>query len=230
MKIYEKTINSVLEKIELSDLSKENAKRILLWILDARAQTISYAGIGKDVGLKVITVEKYLEALEQLQLITVLTPLVEPTKVTYLKKAYLSDPMLEHSLRISRGEQATTVIEKAHTDEKALAQLIEEVVCSALRQHAFLPILKEVPTFLHFGRKANSNKELDFIFSRETGTKLGIEVKYQENTTKRDVRHFKDIGEYVLVTKNNFELWNETQIALPAHVLLAMLPTSKAFL
>ncbi|MFH1246817.1 MAG: AAA family ATPase [Candidatus Micrarchaeota archaeon] len=229
-KIYEKTISGVLEKLELSDLSKENAKRILLWILDAQGQTISYNGIGKDVALKTTIVQKYFEALEQLQLITVITQDAEPTKTTYLKKAYLTDPMLNHGLRIVRGELPNNVVESSLTDEKILGQIAEATICNALKQHSYLPLLKETETFLHFVKKSNSEKELDFAFTREKSPKLGVEVKYQENINKSDIKLFEGISDYILVTKNTFEKWSENQIALPAHVFLAMLPTSKAFL
>lgn len=229
-KIYEKTISGVLEKLELTDLSKETAKRILLWILDAQGQTISYNGIGKDVALKTTDVQKYFEALEQLQLITVITQDAEPTKTTYLKKAYLTDPMLNHGLRIVRGELPKNVVESSLTDEKILGQIIEATACNALKQHSYLPLLKETETFLHFVKKPSSEKELDFAFTREKGPKLGIEVKYQEKINKSDLKIFQGISDYILVTKNTFEKWGENQIVLPAHVFLAMLPTSKTFL
>ncbi len=229
-KIYERTISGVLEKLELSDLSKESAKRILLQVLDAQGQTISYNGIGKDVGLKTIVVQKYFEALEQLQLITLITQDKKPTQTTYLKKAYLTDPMLNHGLRIVSGELPNNVVESSLTDEKILSQIMEAAVCNALKQHSFLPLLRETETFLHFMKKSGPDKELDFTFTTQKECKLGVEVKYQENIYKSDIKLFESVNDYILITKNTFEKWDENQIALPAHVFLAMLPTSKTFL
>jgi Predicted ATPase (AAA+ superfamily) len=106
-------------------------------------------------------------------------------------------------------------------DEENVFLLVEGIVCSHLARVKEVPLIKPADRFLWFYYDAR--KELDFVYQRESGEYVGIEVKYSPKVSFKDAaavdmpRLMVSTGEFD--TKGNI-------VIVPVHVFLALLDRS----
>ncbi|RZN57103.1 MAG: ATP-binding protein [Candidatus Methanomethylicota archaeon] len=84
-----------------------------------------------------------------------------------------------------------------------------------------IPLIRDSSTFLWF--YYDKRREIDFIFKREDGNYLGIEVKYKPEVFKRI--EINKVKNYIILSKDTFEL--EDRIAIvPISIFLALIKSS----
>ena len=86
-----------------------------------------------------------------------------------------------------------------------------------------VPIIKHADRYLWFFYDAR--KELDFVYQRENGEYLGIEVKYKPKISFKDVAVLDMPKEYLILSKREFDT-KENKAIVPVHVFLCLLESS----
>ena len=123
------------------------------------------------------------------------------------------------------GRDVWDVISGTLQDESALGSLVEGVVISHLLTHGEIPYLRRGLTFL-WSYYDKSRREIDAVIKVNGGRYRGIEVKYQAQVNKRDVRKVPQIRDYIILSRGDMG-GDEDLLIVPASLLLALLPKSE---
>ena len=117
------------------------------------------------------------------------------------------------------------IIRETLENEELLGCLIEGIVITHLIMHGELPYLRNGKTFLWYYYD-KSGKEIDAVYRLKRGFRA-IEIKYQMNVDKRDIKRVSDIDDYIILSREDFKV-TDNLIILPVDIFLALLPVSKA--
>ena len=138
------------------------------------------------------------------------------------KKIYFLDPFIYHAVSsFLTGADGFVNSRESLTKNKDV--LIESVVSNHLIQIKEVPYLREWKTYLGFFY-SSTGKEIDFIYRKNNGNFLGIEVKYSES--KRKPTKIDGIKEYIVLTKSQLER-RDNVLFVPVSLFLALLKKSE---
>jgi hypothetical protein len=101
---------------------------------------------------------------------------------------------------------------------------VEGIVGVSLARTKEVPVLKPADRFLWF--YYDVRKELDFVYRREDGEYLGIEVKFRPRVSFKDLASVTQVREYMLLSKDEFEM-GEKRAIVPVSVFLCLLRNSE---
>ncbi len=226
-RIYEDILRAILEKLNLVGKESSTAEKILYAIsdLESATGTSTYSGIAKkereETALHPQTVEEYVKSLNKWMIIDKLENYIGDG---YLKKMYISDPFILHSIRSKEsGKKPFDYSLELLEDERKIGMLVECIVGSTIRASEEIPIRKETETFLSFYRK--DNEEIDFVFKTETVGNIGIEVKYQEEPSLREIKKLENVDMTIVLTKNETDPKDDIWF-IPVPIFLALIRKS----
>ncbi|MCD6530459.1 DUF4143 domain-containing protein, partial [Candidatus Bathyarchaeota archaeon] len=119
------------------------------------------------------------------------------------------------------------IIKETLENEELLSKIVESVTSSHLLMSFEIPYLKEASTFLWFYYDSKG-RELDFVVRKNDGY-LGIEVKYQNDVSPRDIVRVPEIDTYIILSKEDY-IETENTLVAPAELFLSLLEKSKSTL
>ena len=141
------------------------------------------------------------------------------------KKISLADPFIFHAFNSwIHGKPGYSFSEEFLLDEVRSSISVEGIVQNSLSRTKEVPVLKPADRFLWFYYDAR--KELDFIYRKENGEHLGIEVKFRPRVSFKDMTSVDQVKEYLLLSRDEFER-KENRIIVPAPAFLCLLRNSE---
>jgi len=225
--LYETLIRIILGDVSKIKRSEIISKEIMRGIMKRYGSRYSFTTIGKDVDLPHQTIIEYLEIFENAFIAEVVYPFDISTKKIKFKgdkKIYFSDPFIYHSTySFIIGADGFNASKENLLKNKD--KIIESVVSNHLIRTKEVPYLREWKTYLNFFY-STTGKEIDFIYKKKNGSIVGIEVKYKEKTRKKEITKVEGIEGYIVLTKSQFEKFNNT-IFIPVSLFLSLLKKSK---
>ncbi|RMH75629.1 MAG: ATP-binding protein [Calditrichaeota bacterium] len=214
---------------DLNRLQRQEAigRQLLRAIMDRYGSRYSLSRLSREMERSHITIAQYLEYMEESFICFVLYPYDFNNKRPRLKgdkKVYFFDPFIQHAVRsYLSGIDVWNCIEHVLDDEEMLSKVVEGVVIAHLRMWQEIPYLRTGNTFLWFYYDA-SGREIDAIL-RENEEYWGIQVKFQMQVDRRDLRRIAPVKRYLLLSREEVELGQEG-LVLPTDVFLSLLPVS----
>ena len=228
------SLSEVFMRSVLGDLSKLQrqetvARELLKGILDSYGSRYSFSKLSRGMGRTHVTAIDYLQLMEESFILLIHYAYDfsrREVKFKGDKKVYLIDPFILHSVRsYLSGKGVWTVISETLQDESTLGGLVEGVVISHLLTHGEIPYLRRGLTFL-WSYYDKSGREIDAVIRLKDGKYRGIEVKYQAQVSERDVRKVPQIGDYIILSRENVG-GGENLLIAPVSLFLALLPKSE---
>jgi predicted AAA+ superfamily ATPase len=224
---YETIVNIILSDISKRNKSEDIAKQIFYAIIKRMGSSYDFRALTKDTeeGINVNTIIDYLKIFEDSFLIKILYSYdfeKKQKRPKGNKKIYFTDPFLFYSiLSWIEGKNGFEVTENILSQEEKISIILESIVFSSLERIKEIPLIIDSSTFLWF--YYDKRREIDFIFKREDGNYLGIEVKYKPEISKRI--EIDKVKNYIILSKDTFEL--EDRIAIvPISIFLALIKSS----
>ncbi|MCD6506821.1 ATP-binding protein [Candidatus Poribacteria bacterium] len=228
------SLSEVFIRSVLGDLSKLQrqetvARELLKGILDRYGSRYSFSKLSRGMERTHVTTIDYLQLMEESFILLIHYAYDfgrREAKFKGDKKIYFLDPFILHSVRsYLSGRDVWDVISGTLQDESALGSLVEGVVISHLLTHGEIPYLRRGLTFL-WSYYDKSRREIDAVIKVNGGRYRGIEVKYQAQVNKRDVRKVPQIRDYIILSRGDMG-GDEGLLIVPASLLLALLPKSE---
>ena len=222
-KFYESTIRSVLGDISNTRISEVLARELLKNISERYASRYSFTTIGQSVASSHQVVQDYLELLENSFVVEVMYAVDIPSRKSRFKadkKIYFSDPFIYHALCAHVSGMNGFEVSKENVS-KCKDKIIEGVAANHLIQTKEISYQKDWKTYLWY-LYTTRGKEIDFVYKKNNGSLLGIELKYQT-----EVRPFRidEMENQLILTKNQFQK-TQKRILIPVPVFLSVLQKS----
>jgi predicted AAA+ superfamily ATPase len=230
------TINPELPEVFMRDiigdiikLGKQETfiRQILKEISEKYGSRYSFSKLARDLETTHVTAIDYLETLEESFIAIIMYAFdfnKKDIKIQGRRKIFFQDPFIFHSVKsFLTGKDINEIIEETLQNEELVSKLVEGIVSSHLIANQEIPMMREPKTFLwfYYGMRA---KEIDSIL-RINEKYEAIETKYQSEVSSRDVLIIPQVGEYVILTKD--DLGTEGNVVLaPADLMLAILEKS----
>ena len=228
-KCYETIINIILSDLGKRGKSENIAKQILNAIVKKLGTAYDFRAISKETeeGISVNTVIDYLELFENSFLIKILYSYdfnKKQKRIKGNKKIYFTDPFLFYSiLSWLEGKNGFEITEEILSKEEKLSFILELIVLSTLEKTKEIPIIRKSDSFLWF---YYDKKEIDFIFKKDSEEFIGIEVKYRQDVSEKDVHKIKEVKNYIILSRDSFEI-KEDVIVVPITVFLSLIKNSQ---
>ncbi len=184
---------------------------------------VSNSKLAGYVGLDHKTFASYSGRLENSYAVLSLSGADAHLQDVRIKKMYFADVFMHYAVGSRLSGYGMNAYYSELVNIESIGAIIEEVVAGALirvRETDSEPY----GSYLRFLRK--SNRELDFVFMRGDGSRIGIEVKYQnEPSPRNDVYRVKAINEYIILSKDTLKKGSD-YLMTPAYLFLALLKQS----
>lgn len=229
-KMYEEIVRYVEGDTAKTGKRAALTTQILQNILRKIGTRYSYNTLAKDLetGVQHQTLISYLDVLESSFILHLLYA-YDFTRKTLReradKKIYFADPFIYHALKSqSAGLPGFDYSKEYLLNEEISSSLVENVVVTHMVRTKEAPIMKEPRSFLWF--YYDRNKEIDIIYRKDSGEYLGMEVKYKSEVSVKDLKKVDPIKNYILLTKNDFDLTKTTQLVIPTSLFLSLLKVS----
>jgi len=140
------------------------------------------------------------------------------------KKFYFSDIFMHYSAGAAQTGKPGTEYTKELVNSSNVGMLVEEIVAGHLIRVKESDPMKLYGTYIKF---YEGSKEIDFIYKKDSGRSIGIEVKYQNEASIQDVKRVAGVDEYLLLTKSSGISIKSNTMVLPVCLFLALLSSSK---
>jgi predicted AAA+ superfamily ATPase len=227
-KFYEMFVELVVRDTLRQGKSDRIMQQVLAAILKRMGSRYDFKSLGEETEEQIShpTILEYLRLLEDNFLIQVLYAYDfsrSSIKVKGAKKVHFLDPFIFHSFNgWIRGRPGYSLSEEFLLEEQNSSILVEGIVQGHLARTKEIPVLKPPDRFLWF---YYDRGELDFVYKRENGDFLGIEVRYRSKIGK-EVYRIGSIREYLLLSKDDFDI-GEDLMTVPVPVFLSLLQESE---
>jgi predicted AAA+ superfamily ATPase len=226
--VVEVFVRTVLGELSRHGKSEATARQILRAIIDRYGTRFSFNNLANDLTITHVTTGDYLDFLESSFILSTLYAYnfnKKDLKHKGSKKVYFQDPFIFYSMKSAfTGAMITDVIRETLENEVLVSEIIEGIVSSHLTMSMEIPYLKEKNTFLWFYYDTRG-KEIDNVLM-QNGEYLGIEVKYQNNVSPRDVTRVQEIDNYLILSKHDVDKTDDTYV-VPVEAFLSLLEMSK---
>ncbi|MDZ7264089.1 MAG: ATP-binding protein [candidate division KSB1 bacterium] len=215
---------------DLTRFQKQEAigRQMLKAIISRFGSRYSFSNLSREIERNHITTIDYLDFMEDSFICFSFYAYDFNTKSIKSKgdkKVYFFDPFVFHSIKsYLQGEGIWNVINRTFENEELLSTLVEGIAISHLRLQGEAPFLRSADTFLWFYYD-KSGKEIDIIFKGD-GISYGIEVKYQNQVSEKDVKRIVPIQKYFLLSKEDFDI-QENLYIIPVDIFLALILSSE---
>ncbi|MGC8730569.1 MAG: DUF4143 domain-containing protein, partial [Candidatus Micrarchaeia archaeon] len=201
------------------------AEGVLRSTLGHIGSNISHNKLAANVSMNSKTFNEYLRRLGESYVFIALNGLDNKLNPMRMQKTYFGDPLLHYSVGSNIAGEEPNKYTEAVINSENIGIIAEEIIAQHLLQTKENEPMRTYNTYLHF-LKGNGNKEIDFVYKKDDGNYLGIEVKYQNSVSaKNDIYTVKGIDEYIIVSKDTLEK-GKSAIAVPIYLLLALLEKS----
>jgi predicted AAA+ superfamily ATPase len=201
------------------------ATRVLDSVLGHVGMKVSYAKMAREMDANNVTFTRYISRLEDSFAFIILNGLDESLKKRETKKLYFSDVFMHYSIGAAESGKSGSVFSEESLNSTMIGSLVEEAAISNLMQIKEEDQMREYGTYLGFYH-SQSGKEIDFIYVRNNGSAVGIEVKYQAGINlKSDLKRISAITEYIIMSRDEIGLYGQTAV-VPACILLALVKKS----
>jgi len=225
-RIAETFVRTTLGELAKHGRSEATARQLLREIIAKYGTRFSFTSMSDVVNH--VTTTNYLDFLEKSFILHILYAIdlnKKAPKYKGKKKVYFQDPFVYYSIKswltgMDVNETASQILE----DEVQLSEIVEGTVVSHLTMSMEIPYLREKDTFTWFYYDS-SGREIDSVVRRD-GSYQGIEVKYRNNVGPGDVTRASGIEEYVILSRNDFDVKGDTCV-IPVCVYLSLLEHSK---
>ncbi|MCI0494401.1 ATP-binding protein [candidate division KSB1 bacterium] len=215
---------------DLTRFQKQEAigRQMLKAIISRYGSRYSFSNLSREIERNHITTIDYLDFMEDSFICFSFYAYDFNTKSIKSKgdkKVYFFDPFVFHSIKsYLQGEGIWNVINRTFENEELLSTLVEGIAISHLRIQGEAPFMRSANTFLWFYYD-KSGKEIDIIF-KGNGISYGIEVKYQNQVSERDIKRIIPIQKYFLLSKEDFDI-QENLYIVPIDIFLALILSSE---
>jgi predicted AAA+ superfamily ATPase len=203
-------------------------RQILKAIISRYGSRYSFSNLSREIERNHVTTIDYLEFMEESFICFTFYAYDFNTKSIKLKgdkKVYFFDPFVFHSVKsYLQGEDIWNVISRTFENEELLSTLVEGITISLLRIQGELPLMREGNTFLWFYYD-KSGKEIDIII-KDKNVPYGIEVKYQNQVSERDMNRIAPLQNFFMLSKEDFAIHDNLCI-VPIDIFLALLSRSE---
>ena len=229
----ENPIAEIFIRDVVGDLSKFQrqetiSRQILKAIISRYGSRYSFSNLAREIERNHVTTIDYLEFMEESFICFTFYAYDFNTKSIKIKgdkKVYFFDPFIFHSVKsYLQGEEIWNVIIRTLEDEGLFGTLVEGVAISQLRIQGEVPFMRMGNTFLWFYYD-KSGKEIDIIF-KDKNVSYGIEVKYQNQVSVRDINRITPLQNFFMLSKEDFAIHDNLCI-VPIDIFLALLLRSK---
>lgn len=226
---YETFIDLVIKDTMKQGKNEGITQQILTAIIKKTGSRYNFRAIVEETeGISHPTVIDYLQLLEDNFLVNILYSYDFNKKIKRYKgakKIYFTDPFIFHSFNSwLYGKTPYSFSQEFLLKEDNVSLLVESIVQNQLAKIKEIPVTKSADRYLWFYYDAR--KELDFIYLNENEKYVGIEVKYKPKTTFKDTSTVSQIKEYLVPSRNEFEI-NENMVIVPASIFLSLLESSE---
>jgi hypothetical protein len=228
---YERFVELVTKDALKQGKSDRTMQQVISAVLKKFGSRYDFRGLTEEIEEPIShpTIIDYLRLMEDNFLIHVLYSYdFSKRMIRYkgMKKIYFTDPLIFHSFNSwLHGKPGYRYSEEFMVEEEKVSSLVEGIVGNHLARIKEIPVTKPADRFLWFYYDAR--KELDFVYQRENGEYLGIEVKYKPKVSFKDVTTINMPEEYLILSKREFEVNESGNIAIvPVYVFLSLLESS----
>ena len=224
---YERFIELIIKDTLKQGKSDRIMQQLISAIIKKTGSRYDFRGLLQEVEERVShpTIIDYLRLAEDNFLVHVLYSYdFSKKRIRYkgAKKIYFTDPFIFHAFNSwLHGKPGYSFSEEVLLAEDKASLLMESVVCNHLARIKEIPVIKPSDRFLWF--YYDVRKELDFVFQKENGKYLGIEVKYRPRVSFKTP--LTNLEEYLVLSKDEFEI-RDNIVILPIHIFLCLIQTS----
>ncbi|MEW6685182.1 MAG: ATP-binding protein [Candidatus Edwardsbacteria bacterium] len=228
--IYEDLIRTISGDIQKQGKGERIAKQILFGILKRIGTRYSYISLAKETeeGITQPTVTDYLNLFEESFLLNTLYAYDFEQKFyrpKAPKKIYFSDLFLFYAVKCwIESKEGFEVSQEMLQDEGLPGKVVEGIIAQHLALAKEQPLLKPLNSFLWF--YYNGNKEIDFVYKKESGEYIGVELKYQRTVIEKDFYRISNLSENILLTRDELNLENKV-LCIPIVLFLSLLQRSE---
>ncbi len=196
-------------------------------ILAHIGEKISYSKVAQEMSMNKATLVDYSNRLENSFVflnIKGMKSFENSLKESEVKKFYFSDVFMHYAAGAASTGKSGEVYSKEMINSSYIGTIVEEIVAGSLIRTKEEDPMKLYGTYTRF---YDGTKEIDFVYKKEDGTYLGIEVKYQTSASSQDLKVVNGVGEYILLTKSLDVKKGNNYAIFPLCLFLAMLPSSE---
>lgn len=229
-RFYEMFIELITKDVMKQGKSERIMQQILTALVKKAGSRYDFKSIGEETEESIShpTIIDYLQLLEDNFLIHILYSYdfsKKTLKPRGAKKISFTDPFIFHAFNSwLHGKPGYTFSEEFLLSEVNSSMLVEGTTQNFLARTKEIPVLRSADRFVWFYYDAR--KELDFVYQKESGKYLGIEVKYKPRVSFKDIPSVDPVKEYLLLSKDEFEM-GENQIIVPISIFLSLLQNSE---
>ena len=223
---YKEFIEVILSDIMKQGKDENIAKQILKAIATKIGTSYNFRSISKETeeGISTRTVIDYLKLFEDIFFTYTINSFDisrKERRAKGKKKIYFTDTFILYSmLSYIYGKEGFELTQELLQDEIMRGKIIENLIAIHLALTKEEPIMKPYDSYLWF--YYDKIRELDFVYKRENGKLLGVEVKHK----LKKFRKVDAIKEYILLSASDeFEIGRDTMI-VPIPIFLALLEKS----
>lgn len=223
-RFYEDVLRLIFGDLTKIERSEEIGKEIMRCFIEKLGSRYSYNSLGLETGYSHLTVMDYINCFESGNLAYVLHSFdfsKKKIKTKSEKKFYFSTHFLLNALNsFFSGLDGFEISKENYV--KNFDKICENIVFTNLMQTKWVPYSREWKTFLFF--YYDQSREIDFVYRKNNGKFLGIEVKMKEEVRK--IKEIENVGKYLVITKNDF-LIKDNKLFVPVSLFLSCLKRSE---
>ncbi|RLD16013.1 MAG: hypothetical protein DRI36_06315 [Caldiserica bacterium] len=230
--VYERFIDVVKGDLGEMIRSESSMRELISVIIRNYGNRYSFTDIanGTSAHIDHKTAMAYSELLKEAQLTRIFYSYdfsKERFRLKADKKIYFYDPFLFYAIQSwLTGKEGYEICLDVILNDDMLGHVIEGIVGNHLAITKERLPMQDMITFLWF--YYDKSREIDFIYRKKNGQFIGIEVKYQNNVSVRDIAKLDRIKEYFLISKDSLVI-GEIPI-LPANLFLFSLKKSDGYI
>ncbi len=197
-------------------------------IIGLVGKKVSYSKIARNLSMNKATLIDYYERLENSFVFLNIGGVKKSgggIRESEVKKFYFSDIFMHYSAGAAQTGKQGDLYAKELVNSSYIGTIVEEIVAGHLIRAKEMDPMKLYSTYIKFYDGPGDN-EIDFIYKRENDSRIGIEVKYQNETSSRDIMRVGGILDYILLTKSTEVSKTPKGLMIPVSIFLALLHAS----
>jgi hypothetical protein len=223
--IYTYTKNDAATVATVRPRDPFKAGMVLESVFKYVGQRISKIKMARAVNLDPVTFTSYLKRLQNSFAFLNIAGIDDNLKQTTIDKTYFADVSMHYATGSAYYAKNVYDFIEETLQSTQVGCIIEEVMAQHLARVRETGITKHYDNYLKF-MQLKSKKEIDFLYLKEDGSIIGIEVKYQNSISKNDFVKSKKINKYIIVTKDDIMFKDDTA-HIPASIFLILLQESE---
>lgn len=196
-------------------------------VLGYIGKKVSYSKIAQKMSMNKTTLIDYSNRLENSFVflnINGMKSFEKGLRESEVKKFYFSDVFMHYSAGAATTGKPGEVYSKELINSLNIGTIVEEIIADHLIRVKESDPMRLYRTYLRF---YDGNKEIDFIYKKNNGRMLGIEVKYQNTASFQDIKMVNGINDCILLTKSSESAIKNNCAMIPTCLFLTLLQSSE---